>query len=200
MHAILNGAWRFALVSVLSFGFWAFESKLLPKGFGEFGTFAGCLVFFILFTQIFMVNLVHQPSARRKFTISFIPAFLAYAIVWSAFWFALHSRAGEWLGSALGCAAFAAILGRHLGARHGFAKVILFLIATHAAGYFLGGKAFYMARNPPEFIASWPKQDIWTIAKLAWGLFYGLGFGAGIGYAFHVFQRPSASATPSASA
>jgi len=43
-----------------------------------------------------------------------------------------------------------AILGRQFGARGGYLKVIVFLIATHAAGYFLGGKVFYMARNPPE--------------------------------------------------
>jgi hypothetical protein len=199
MHAILNGAWRFALVSVLAFGFWALESKILPRNFGEAWTFAGCLLFFVLFTEIFMVKLVREPDARRKFNRSFLPAFIIYAIVWSAFWFALHSRAGEWLGSALGCAAFAAILGRQLGAKSGYAQVIIFLIATHAAGYFLGGKVFYMARNPPDFLASWPKQDIWMLAKFMWGLCYGLGFGAGIGYAFHIFQRPPANVSPIAS-
>src|SRR5687767_10695004 len=201
MHAILNGAWRFALVSVLAFGFWAVESKILPRGFGEIWTFVGCLLAFMIFTEIFMVKLVNEPNARAKFNRSFIPAFIVYAIIWSVFWFALHSGLGEWLGSAVGCAAFAAILGRQLGAKSGYAKVIAFLIVAHAAGYFLGGKVFYMARNPPEFFASWSKANLWAFAKLMWGLFYGLGFGAGIGYAFHVFQRePTVSATPSRNA
>ncbi|HUS37483.1 MAG TPA: hypothetical protein VM680_19200 [Verrucomicrobiae bacterium] len=197
MHAILNGAWRFALVSVLAFGFWALESKFLPRGTAEIWTFAGCLGFFILFTEIFMVKLVHEPNARAKFHRSFVPAFIIYAVVWSAFWFGLHSRLGEWMGSAVGCAAFATILGRQLGARTGFCIAILFLIVTHAAGYFLGGKVFYMARHPPEFFVSWSKENLWAFAKLMWGLFYGLGFGAGIGYAFHVFQHPNVSATES---
>jgi hypothetical protein len=200
MHAILNGAWRFALVSVLAFGFWAVESKILPRGFGEIWTFAGCFVAFVLFTELFMVKLVDGPNARAKFNRSFVPAFIVYAIIWSVFWFALHSGLGEWLGSAAGCAAFAAILGRQLGAKSGYAQVIAFLIVTHAVGYFFGGKVFYMARNPPEFFANWSKQDVWMLAKLLWGLFYGLGFGAGIGYAFHVFQRPKVSAIPSPSA
>lgn len=199
MHAILNGAWRFALVSVLAFGFWAFESKFLPRGASEMWTFAGCLVFFVLFTEIFMVKLVNEPNACAKFNRSFIPAFVTYAVVWSVCWFAIQWKWREWLGSALGCAAFAAILGWRLGARSGFAQAIVVLIVTHTIGYYLGGKVFYMARNPPEFLATWSRQDVWTLAKLMWGLFYGLGFGAGIGYVFHVFQRPNVSATPSAS-
>jgi hypothetical protein len=38
-------------------------------------------------------------------------------------------------------------------------------------------------------LASLSKDQIWTVAKLAWGVCYGLGFGAGIGYAFDVFQK-----------
>jgi hypothetical protein len=189
MHAILSGAWRFALVSVLAFGFWALEPKFMPKSYGEPVTFAGCLVAFAVFAEIFLVPLVHEPNARRKFNGSFIPAFILYAVVWSACWFALKLRSREWIASALGCAAFAAVLYWRLGAREGLWKVILFLIVTHAAGYYLGGKVFYMARHPPDFVASWSKENIWMAAKLMWGLCYGLGFGAGIGYAFDIFQR-----------
>jgi hypothetical protein len=189
MRAILSGAWRFAIVSILAFSVWAIAPKVLPKNIGEPGIFLGCLIAFAAFAELFLVRLVNEPNARRKFNGSFIPAFVVYAVVWSACWFGLHLRAREWIGSALGCAAFAAILYWRLGAREGFWKVMLFLIVTHTAGYYLGGKAFYMARHPPGFTASWPKEDIWTVAKLVWGLCYGLGFGAGIGYAFDVFQR-----------
>jgi hypothetical protein len=146
------------------------------------------LIAFALFAEIFLVSLAHPPNSRRKFNGSFIPAFIVYAIVWSACWFALHLRAREWIGSALGCAAFATILYRRLGAREGLCKVILFLIVAHSAGYFLGGRVFFMAL-PRSAFASWPKQDVLMLAKLTWGLFYGLGFGAGMGYAFDVFQR-----------
>jgi hypothetical protein len=196
MHAILNGAWRFALVSVLAFGFWAVQSKILPKSFGEPATFVGCLIAFVVFAEIFLVPLAHQPNARRKFNESFIPAFIAYAVVWSACWFGLHLHAREWIGSALGCAAFASILYWRLGAQRGLCKAILFLIVTHSAGYYLGGKVFYMARHPPPFAASWSKETIWSVAKLMWGLCYGLGFGAGIGYAFDRFQRVAPAKQP----
>src|SRR5256885_3960011 len=114
MRAILSGAWRFGLVSLFAFGFWAFEPKILPKRFGEVGTFVGCLVFFVAFAEIFLVSLVQPPDARRKFNGSFPLAFIVYSIVWSACWFALKFGLGEWLGSALGCAAFATILGWRL--------------------------------------------------------------------------------------
>ena len=196
MHAILNGAWRFALVSVLAFGFWAIQPKILPKSFGEPATFVGCLIVFVVFGEIFLVPLAHQPDARRKFTGSFIPAFIVYAAVWSACWFARQLPAREWVGSVLGCAAFAAILHWRLGAREGLWKVILLLTITHTAGYYLGGKVFYTARHPPAFAASWTKDTIWAVAKLMWGLCYGLGFGAGIGYAFDRFQRAASIKQP----
>ena len=189
MRAILSGAWRFAVVSVLAFGFWVLEPRILPKNFGEPGVFAGCLIAFAVFAEFFLIRLVHEPNARRKFNGSFIPAFIVYAMVWSACWFAPRVPAREWIGSVLACAAFTAIMHWRLGAREGLWKVMLFLIVTHTAGYYLGGKAFSMARHPPSLIASWPKADIWNAAKLAWGLCYGLGFGAGIGYAFDIFQR-----------
>jgi hypothetical protein len=191
MRAIFNGAWRFAVVSVLAFGFWAMDPAILPKRYREIGVFAGCLIFFCVFAEIFLVKLAHEPNARKKFNRSFVPAFIVYALAWSGCWFALKFGLGEWLGSALGCAAFAFILGRRLGAREGYPKAIVFLIVTHAAGYFVGGKMFLMARHPPEFMAAWPKEDVWTTAKLLWGLCYGLGFGAGMGYAFEIFQKPT---------
>ncbi len=188
--AILGGAWRFAIVSLGGFGFWALESKLLPKGFGELGLYAGCLIFFVAFAELLLPKLIDGPTPLKTFNRSFVPAFLVYAIVWSALWFALRSRAGEWLGSALGCAVFAWILGRRLGASGGYLPAIAFLVLAHSVGYFLGGAVFSMRRGFPEPIASWPRGDILTLAKLAWGLFYGLGFGAGIGAAFHWFQKP----------
>ncbi|MDB6054383.1 MAG: hypothetical protein JWN25_1906 [Verrucomicrobiales bacterium] len=58
----------------------------------------------------------------------------------------------------------------------------------HSAGYFAGGHAM-------AWIAHYPRTGYWSeiskthisqMAKLSWGLFYGTGFGAGIGYLFAV--------------
>lgn len=191
---MFGGAWRFGLVSVGGFGPWAFETFLLPKGASETLLYVACLVFFIVFAEIFLAPLVKAPHAFKLFNRAFVPAFVAYAVIWSAFWFAFKFGRGEWLGLAAGCAAFALILGKMLGAKNGYLKAIAVLIIAHAAGYFLGSYIFSLRRHAPGFLASWPKRDILTAAKLAWGLFYGLGFGAGIGYAFHVFQPRNAPA------
>jgi hypothetical protein len=102
----------------------------------------------------------------------------------------LRSQVGELLASILGPAAFALILGWRFGAQKGFLAVIIVLIVTHTAGYFLGSKVYTLGNNPPSFFSGWNKDDVWKIAKIGWGLCYGLGFGAGIGYAFHIFQGP----------
>ncbi len=38
-------------------------------------------------------------------------------------------------------------------------------------------------------LAGFSKAHISVLAKLGWGLLYGLGFGAGIGHVFCTFQR-----------
>jgi hypothetical protein len=183
-----GGAWRFALVSLGGFGPWALEDLLLPKGTSEIGLYVACLVFFVLFAEIFLAPLVIGPDRFKRFNKAFVPAFVLYAVAWSACWFAWKFGKGEWVGLAAGCTVFAIVLGKMLGAKKGYLKVIAVLIAAHAAGYFLGAYVFSMRREPPAFLNSLSKRDLMIAAKLSWGLFYGLGFGAGIGYAFQVFQ------------
>ncbi len=185
---MISGALRFAIVSLCAFWIWAVGP--IPKSMhpDEKALFIQCGLVFIMIGGILLPGLVHPPDRRRKFNRSFPPAFIAYAVAWSACWFALHSRAAEWLGLLAGCAVFALILGRRLGAKSGFGAVAPVLFVANSVGYFLGGFVFSMARHPPSIFADWKAVDIWTLAKLAWGLFFGLGFGAGIGYAFFRFQ------------
>jgi len=187
--AIVRGALRFAVVSLCGFLVWAVGGKMK-----EGVLFAACAVAFLVAAEIVLPALLNPPDQRKKFNRTFVPAFIAYAVAWSACWFALHSRVGEWLGLAVGCAVFALIVGKRLGAKDGFLAAIAVLFVANAIGYFLGGYVFGMARKPPAFFDGWAKADIWKLAKLTWGLFFGLGFGAGIGFVFHRFQRPS---TPS---
>jgi hypothetical protein len=67
---------------------------------------------------------------------------------------------------------------------------VAFFVA-HSLGYFAGGKLMYFLSSPTgaELFNSLTKAELGTVAKLSWGLLYGLGFGAGLGYAFHVFQK-----------
>src|ERR1043166_2107355 len=63
---------------------------------------------------------------------------------------------------------------------------------AHSLGYFTGGKLMYFLTSPTgaELFNSLTKAELGSVAELSWGLLYGLGFGAGLGYAFHVFQKP----------
>jgi hypothetical protein len=100
----------------------------------------------------------------------------------------LKSGLGEWLGSFVGCAVFGWVLGRMLGSTNDLLKVVIVLFIGHSAGYFLGS-VFYMSKGTREFLSGFSKQQIAIIRPLMWGLLYGLGFGAGIGFAFHKFQQ-----------
>jgi hypothetical protein len=129
-----------------------------------------------------------------RFYAAFVPAFAAYAVVWSALWFALHSRAGEWLGSAAGTAAFAVVAGLILRGARSIPKAAAVLFVTHSIGYFLGGLVYYWSKDPATH-ASWSGVSAGTLhafGRLGWGLLYGLGFGAGLGYAFSAFQSGQA--------
>jgi hypothetical protein len=186
--SIIRGAISFTIVSLGGFAVWAFGGGWLGRNFGEGGLYAACAIVFVGLAGLLMHSLLEGTNRIARFYMIFVPAFLAYAVVWSACWFLLKFGAGEWLGSLLGCAAFAAVAGKMLKSRGGFAKVIMVLFLTHSAGYFFGGVAYGALRHPPEFLRGLSRAQIGLFAKMLWGFFYGLGFGAGIGYAFHRFQ------------
>jgi hypothetical protein len=126
-----------------------------------------------------------------RFYKAFIPAFLAYAIVWCAAWFIFRFGLGEWLGSLLGSVGFVTVTSRAFGKCHGIVRASIILFGLHSAGYFLGGKSMQWLTGPAgtAMLTGLSKVQLAAIAKLSWGLLYGLGFGAGIGYAFCTFQR-----------
>jgi hypothetical protein len=108
--------------------------------------------------------------------------------VWTAAWFALPDKRGEWIGAAAGCLVFAWIAMKMLGSTRGWLIAALALFVLHTAGYFAGDWSMYdvfvpkaraAGKGTPDF------QHYMTLAKLSWGLFYGLGFGAGIGWVFN---------------
>lgn len=76
------------------------------------------------------------------------------------------------------------------------ASAIFFVL--HTAGYFAGGQAMAfltgLSRQKPAPLldaASWV-----VLGKLSWGLFYGLGFGAGLGFVFAILQDRTRTAPP----
>ena len=188
--AMARGAIGFSLVSLAGFSVWTFGGNWFYRHAGEGGLYLACAVVFIALSGICLQSLVGSKPRLVVAYKTFIPAFLAYAVIWSVCWFVLKFGAGEWLGSLAGCAVFALVLRQLLkakAARLGLAILVLFL--AHSAGYFAGSLCYSAARHPPAFLSSLGKRQMGLLAKTLWGLCYGLGFGAGIGYAYHTFQR-----------
>jgi hypothetical protein len=178
LRALLRGSLGFAAVSVAAFSVWAFGGTWFRGHGGDPAMYAAIAAVFLGLTGALLHPLVGGPRPLVRFTRVFVPAFLAYAGAWCAAWFPLGFGLGEWLGSLAGSAAFALVAGALLGNLRAFPRALTGLFAGHSAGYFAGGPLFYAVRPGHAMLG-----------MLGWGLLYGLGFGAGIGYAFFVFQK-----------
>ncbi len=182
---VLHGSIGFSFLSSAPFSVWAFGAGWLRNLGGELGMYAAIAAVFLGLS-----GLVLGPLAGGvgRFYKAFLPSFFVYAIVWMAAWFALPDKRGEWIGAAAGCLVFAWIAMKMLCSTHGWLIAALALFVLHTAGYFTGDWSMYdvfvpkaraAGKGTPEF------QHYMTLAKLSWGLFYGIGFGAGIGWVFH---------------
>ncbi len=190
--ATLHGAGSFALVSLAGFSVWAFAGRWFYRNVGEAGLYVAIAAVFLGLSGLLLHPLVQGPNRHRRFQSAFLPAFLAYAIVWSAAWFLLKNKAGEWIGSAAGCLAFATVACLIFRQPRAIPACAAVLFVTHSAGYFLGDR-FMTWLTAPGLASPFPsatKAQLGTLAKLGWGLFYGLGFGAGLGFTFHQASRP----------
>ncbi len=184
--ATLSGAWRFAVVSVLAYGIWAFGGRM-----STVVLYSSIALAFVVLSGLLMYPLVRGPHPIRRFYAIFVPGFLLYAVLWCAGWFGLGGEIGENWGSGAGLAAFAFVIARAFKAK-GLVVFICFIVLFlfHTVGYQLGSDCYYGARGKGVFAPI--LEGHVALGKLLWGLFYGLGFGAGIGYAFHRCQESGA--------
>jgi hypothetical protein len=171
VSSVLCGAIGFGVVGVAAFSVWVLGSRVL----GTAGVYAGVAAVFLGLSVFLLYPLAGSPG---QFVRAFVPGFLAYCVVWCLAWFKLGFGLGEWLGSAGGCLAFALVAGALVGRLPAVPRVALVLFVAHSAGYFLGGLPYYAWRTEAP-----------VPVMLTWGLIYGFGFGAGIGYLFHAFRR-----------
>jgi hypothetical protein len=190
---MIAGAWRFAIVSIGAFGLWAFQGRWFYRNVGEAGLYAATALAFLALAGAFLYPLVDGPRRVTRFYRVFVPAFLGYAVAWCAMWFAFGGGPGEWLGSLAGSVVFALACGWMFGNPRVAAGASVVLFVAHTAGYFLGGYAMgrLMGIRDGGLPDGLSRESLGVLAKLSWGLFYGLGFGAGLGYTFRVCQRGS---------
>lgn len=182
---VIHGSLGFALVSVIAFSVWAFASGWFHAHGGEPAMYA---VIALVFLGLAGAVLGPLAGGAGRFYRAFLPAFFVYALLWCAAWFKLGGRMGEWSGAIAGGMAFAFISMRLLGSTRGWLASAAVFVLLHSAGYFLGSKAMYSYWLADGRLAQFPSltlPGLVIVAKLSWGLFYGLGFGAGIGWVFH---------------
>lgn len=200
IRSLFLGSLGFAAVSVAAFSIWAFGGRWFHTHGGDAAMYSAIAAVFLGLTGAVLHKLVRGERPLTRFYAAFLPAFFAYAVVWCLAWFVIKGASGEWLGSLAGSLVFAAIVRKHMGARTAFISTGLIVFAAHSLGYFMGGKVMYgiLGGCCAEFFDGWSREQLGIVAKLGWGLLYGLGFGAGIGVAFDRAQRgqPTASANP----
>lgn len=172
-RAVLRGALGFGAVSTAAYAVWAFGGKWFGRHGGDAAMYPVIAVVFVTLSGLLLHPLA---GGIGRFYKAFVPAFVAYAVVWCAAWFLIKKRPGEWVGSLAGSVVFVLVAGALLGNLRPWLKAAAVLFVGHSAGYFLGGELFYSLHS--------------TIGMLGWGLLYGLGFGAGIGYAFACLRTP----------
>ena len=182
----LHGSLGFAAVSVAAYSIWAFAPRIAGS---EIGMYALIALVYLGGAGLALCGLLHGENRLRRFYRLFLPAFFGYALLWSLAWFVIKGRPGEWIGAAAGTLFFACVSWNSQKRPSGFWIAALMLFVLHTMGYFIGGKWMYgiLASG----IDGWSKPQVAIVAKLGWGLFHGLGFGAGIGFALGWWQRGS---------
>lgn len=191
-RSTLSGAWRFALTGVGAFAVWAFAGRWFYETVGEGALFAATAAVFIALAGITLAPLLPGPRRVVRLYRVFVPAFVAYAVVWSGVYFLLGRGLGEWLGSLLGSVAFVTVASWLLGNPRAIVVASAVFFAAHTLGYFAGGglAAAIMRAADAGALSGLSPETGAVVAKLSWGLVYGLGFGAGLGYTFRVSRPP----------
>ena len=175
--SLMRGMIGFTVVSVAGFVPWAVFGKELQKLVREAGLYAVCALVFLGLTAPLLHRLIIGPGSVSRFYKLFGISFTAYSVAWIMGWMALRGHPGSIAGLLAGTMVMACMLVAAFDALRSVVKVFFALFVLNAIGYFVGGV------SEAALIKSYP-----LIAKLSWGVFYGLGLGAGLGLAFHFCQ------------
>lgn len=175
--SLLRGIGGFTLVSVAGFAPWAFFGRWFYPYVGEAGLYATCALVFIGLSGPLLHRLIIGPGSLGRFYKLFGLAFAAYSAVWIVCWLWLGGDLGSITGLLGGTAVMGWILTRAFAAPGAILPVIAALFVLNTAGYYAGG--WLEAR-----LIGWHMRT----AMLLWGVCYGIGLGAGLGFAFHRCQ------------
>lgn len=194
--SLLRGTLGFTLVSLGGFAPWVLGGRWFYQNVGEAGLYAACAIAFIGLSGLLLHKLIIGPGSLTRFYQIFGLAFLAYSTLWTLGWMLLGGVKGGIVGLLAGTTGMGVVLAQGFAARGATLKIVTALFLTNAAGYFIGSWAYdgvlaLKEGNPLGIVLDRTTRAI--LSKTAWGLCYGLGFGAGIGLAFHACQSKARS-------
>lgn len=191
-ESVLRGMLGFTFVSVAGFAPWAGAGGWFYRNVGELGLYLCCAVVFIALSGPLLHRLIIGPGSLSRFYKLFALSFSLYAVLWMAGWMLLRGHPGSIAGLLGGTAVMGFLLAQAFHARELLLKTISALFLLNSAGYFLGGVVEGYLLGLEQFApfgTPLPKRTHALMAKLLWGVFYGLGFGAGLGAAFYFLQE-----------
>lgn len=194
-ESVQRGMVGFTLVSLAGFAPWVLAGRWFYRHLGEAGLYGVCALIFIGLSAPLLHRLIIGPGSLVRFYKLFSLAFLAYAITWTIAWMSLARSTGGItagiIGSLVGISTLGAVLAWGFNASPAMLKIIAALFAANVAGYFIGAWAYHgvlALKEGNAFGLVLPAATRALLSKTAWGLFYGLGFGAGLGFVFHHCQ------------
>lgn len=176
--SLTRGMVGFTVVSVAGFVPWAVFGRWFHQNGGEAGMYAACAAVFLLLTGPLLHGLIIGPGSMARFYKLFGLSFTLYSVAWVVGWMKLRGDTGSIVGLLSGTAIMGVMMAAAFDAWGSVVKVTAALFLLNSAGYFVGGVAE----------AALIKQHALT-AKLLWGVFYGIGFGAGLGLAYYFCQE-----------
>jgi hypothetical protein len=190
--SLWRGMVGFTLVSVAGFAPWAVFGRWFYRNIGEAGLYAVCAVVFIGLSGLLLHRLILGPGSLSRFYKLFGLTFAVYSVGWIAGWMLLRGHPGSLAGLLLGTAAMGLMLTKAFDARGQTFKVITALFVLNTIGYFVGGwmEQTVAGAKQLSILGFTPskKQQVMA-AHLLWGVWYGIGFGAGLGLAFYLCQE-----------
>jgi len=191
-ESVWRGMIGFTVVSLGGFAPWVLAGRWFYRHTGELGLYVACAVVFIGLSGPLMHRLIIGPDSLGRFYKIFSLAFVGYAVAWTIGWMTLRGATGGVVGALAGMAVMGGILAHGFAAGSAVFSIIAALFAGNLAGYFIGewahnGVLALKEGNASGIVLNQSTRA--TLSKAVWGLCYGLGFGASLGWAFHASQK-----------
>jgi len=195
--SLRRGVVGFMVLSIAGFTPWAVTGRWFYRNIGEGGLYAVCALVFIGLSGPLLHRLILGPGSLARFYKVFGVTFAAYSVLWIAGWMTLRGHVGSVTGLLAGTSAMGWMLASAFAAKGSAGRVIAALFALNSIGYFGGGWLEGAVMGTKQLsllcvVLAKPAQT--ALAKLLWGVCYGIGFGAGLCLAFHWCQEHTRAA------